>query len=211
VKCDSHVQSFLVVVSQISSEGAIDGHDIIRDPVETLLLKCSIEPLDVGIVVGFADPGVSMILQYPRDEPSPELRSVVALEHLEPEPSFFLRLSNEPETRCGVHSSVRPRIRPSRTDVDQCEDIEAFLLIDHSVDRVHLDQISWFPGYGPIDMGMEPFPGTPLLHETVPVDGPPDRIQGDFHPLIQEDLVDNLARPSRLQAESHNPPDDFLR
>ena len=53
---------FLVVVSQIFLECAIDGCNIIRKMVEAFLLDRPVESFDMGIVIRLPDPRVAVFL-----------------------------------------------------------------------------------------------------------------------------------------------------
>ena len=75
--------------------------------VQTLLLKRAVESFDMGVVVRFPDSRVPMLLLDAFDEPFPELRPVVALEHVETEAGALLGLFHEPHGGCRIHPGIR--------------------------------------------------------------------------------------------------------
>lgn len=77
------MQTLVVVVLQIFLECTIDGTNVSGYFVEALFLQRSVEPFDMCIVVGFANPRVAVRLFDLRHKPPPKLRSMVALEHTE--------------------------------------------------------------------------------------------------------------------------------
>lgn len=86
------MQSFVVVVSQILFELAIDSGNIIGNFIQAFFLKGAIEPFDMRIIVGLADTGIAVFLFDLGYEPIPELRSMVTLEYVKAEGCVVLCL-----------------------------------------------------------------------------------------------------------------------
>lgn len=165
------MQPFVIVISQIFLQSAIDFSDIGVDLVDAFFLKRPVEPFDVRIVVRFADPGIPMILPDERHEALPEFRSVVALKHLKLERSACLRFLYKLHEQLGTHSLNASRICPPRIYVDEHKDIYPRLLVDHEMNGIHLDQIAWFKGFWTLHGRMPAFQVRTFLQKPMPVEG----------------------------------------
>ena len=79
------MQSFVVVVSQIFLERAIDDRNVVRKVIEAFFLECPVEAFNVGIVVRLSDPRIAMLFLHLLNEPAPKLGTMVGLEHIKSE------------------------------------------------------------------------------------------------------------------------------
>ena len=198
------MDSFVVVVSQIFSELAINFQNIVWNFVETFLLQCPVETLNVSIVVRFTDSGVAMILFDIRHKPFPEFRSMIWLEHLETKRCFSLCFRYKLDRCCCVHTSVCTSKCPPRVHINEHKHIQSFLFTDHAVNGINLNQIAWFTGIWTILVGMISLPRAPFLDEMFSVQGSLHRREWNSHSIIFQFPVHCFRVPVVFQSFLYN-------
>ena len=187
------------VVSQIRRQHPVDGHEINRERVETLLPQGSIEPLDVGVVVRAADSAVPVTHADLFAEVRGELGAVVGLDAAEEKRCGHLRALHEEEARSCVRFPRAPRIRPSRADIDEGVHVQLGLAVQGEVYRIDLNQSAGMVSKGPWQRSVPAFPRTSFANEALPIKGSLDRRERYRHAFFRECFVHDLRRAAQLK------------
>ncbi len=135
--------AFLVVETKVLRKSPVDGSDLNRQTAYQLVLKCSIEPLQMSVVVGATHSGVSMIDPCPLREEARELAAVVALQHRYAEGCDCFELLEELERSACVGFVGRPRMRKPGTHINTGEYVDTLYSM-HQMYGIQLHQIAWF-------------------------------------------------------------------
>ena len=135
------MKSFVVVVRQIFIDCLLVTFRIAVDPVQTFILKRSVEPFNVSVVIFLPYPAVAMrsaqLLFQMFGKLGRKFLSVVRLYHPELERSHSHCFFHEFQAVMGVNSHAHFSIRPSGSKIDEGVDIKSSVT-NEKVNRIDL-------------------------------------------------------------------------
>lgn len=136
---------------------------------------------------------------------------MVGLDHREFEYGLPFCFCHESETCPPVHLCICPCIRRSRMHIEKREHIQAFLVIDHPVNGVHLDQIPWFQRLWAFLVRMVSLVWAPFLQALIPIKHTVYGAPGHRDAFLFEHELDRFGTTAGFLAKHDDLLFDFLR